>query len=53
MKKITVQLDEQVHIFLVRLAAERQVSFSQLINETLERCVVAEKEFEMMAARAR
>jgi predicted DNA-binding ribbon-helix-helix protein len=52
MKKITVRLDEQVHTLLVRLAAERQVSLSQLINETLERCVVAEQGCEMMAARA-
>ena len=52
MKKITVRLDEQVHTFLVRLAAERQVSFSQLMNETLERFVVAERGFEMLEARA-
>src|SRR5262245_53669530 len=52
MKKITVRLDESVHTFLVRIAAERQVSLSQLINETLARFVMAEKSFEMMEARA-
>jgi predicted transcriptional regulator len=52
MKKITVRLDEPVHTFLARIAAERQVSLSQLINETLARFVVAEKGSEMMEARA-
>ena len=52
MKKITIRLDEPVHTFFARLAAERQVSLSQLINETLARFVRAEKGFEMMAARA-
>jgi hypothetical protein len=52
MKKITIRLDEQVHTFLARLAAERQVSFSQLVNETLERFVVAEQGFEMLESRA-
>jgi hypothetical protein len=52
MKKIMVRLDEPVHTFFARLAAERQVSLSQLINETLARFVVAEKSFEMMEARA-
>ena len=51
MKKITVRLDEPVHTFLARLAAERQVSLSQLINETLAHFVAAEKGFEMMEAR--
>ena len=52
MKKITVRLDEPVHTFFAHLAAEQQVSLSQLINETLARFVGAEKGFEMMAARA-
>jgi hypothetical protein len=52
MKKIAVRLDEPVHTFFVRIAAERQVSLSQLINETLAHFVVAEKSFEMMEARA-
>ena len=52
MKKITVRLDELVHTFLAHLAAEQQVSLSQLINETLTRFVVAEKGFAMMDARA-
>jgi hypothetical protein len=52
MKKITVRLDEPVHTFFTRIAAERQVSLSQLINETLARFVVAEKSFEMMEVRA-
>jgi hypothetical protein len=52
MKKITVRLDEPVHTFLAHLAAEQQVSLSQLINETLARCVMAEKGFAMMEARA-
>lgn len=52
MKKITIRLDEPVHTFLARLAAERQVSLSQLINETLARCMVAEQRCEMMEARA-
>jgi hypothetical protein len=41
-----------VHTFFARLAAERQVSLSQLINETLARFVVADKSIEMMEARA-
>jgi hypothetical protein len=41
-----------VHTFFSHLAAERQVSLSQLINETLARFVAAEKSFEMMEARA-
>ena len=52
MKKITIRLDEPVHTFFAHLAAERQVSLSQLINETLARFVMAEKSFEMMEARA-
>jgi len=52
MKKITVRLDEPVHTFFARLAAEQQVSLSQLINETLTRFVAAEQSFEMMEARA-
>jgi hypothetical protein len=52
MKKITVRLDEPVHTFLARLAAEQQMSLSQLINETLARCVMAEQSFEMMDTRA-
>lgn len=52
MKKITVRLDESMHTFLARLAAERQVSLSRLINETLARFVVAEQSFETMEARA-
>jgi len=52
MKKIMIRLDEPVHTFFARLAAERQVSLSQLINETLARFVVAEKSIEMMEARA-
>jgi hypothetical protein len=56
MKKITVRLDEPVHTFFAHLAAERQVPLSQLVNETLTRCVAVEKRFELMdacAARAR
>ena len=52
MKKITVRLDELVHTFLAHLAAEQQVSLSQLINETLARFVMAEQGFAMMDARA-
>ena len=52
MNKITIRLDEPVYTFFARLAAERQVSLSQLINETLARFVVAEKSIEMMEARA-
>src|SRR5262249_26636584 len=52
MKKITVRLDEPVCTFFARIAAERQVSLSQLINETLARFVMAEKSFEMMEAGA-
>jgi hypothetical protein len=51
-EKITGRFDEPVHTFLAHLAAEQQVSFSQLINETLARCVMAEQSFEMMDARA-
>ena len=52
MKKITVRLDAPVHTFFARIAAERQVSLSQLMNETLARFVMAEQSFEMMEARA-
>jgi predicted transcriptional regulator len=52
MKKVTVRLDEPVHAFFARLAAERQVSLSQLMNETLARFVAAEQSFEMIEARA-
>ena len=52
MKKITIRLDEPVHTFFAHLAAEQQVSLSQLINETLARCMVAEQGCEMMDARA-
>ena len=52
MKQITVRLDEQVHTFFVNLAAERQVSLSRLINDTLERFVRAEQAFEMLESRA-
>ena len=52
MKKITVRLDEPVHTFLAHLAAEQQVSLSQLINETLTRFVMVEKGFALMDARA-
>jgi len=52
MKKMTVRLDELVHAFCAHLAAERQVSLSQLMNEILARFMVAEQSFEMMEARA-
>ena len=52
MKQLTIRLDEQVHTFFVNLAAERQVSLSRLINDTLERFVRAEQAFAMMESRA-
>jgi hypothetical protein len=53
MKQTTIRLDEQVHAWLVQMAAERHVSLSHLINDALGRFVAGERAFERMEERAR
>jgi hypothetical protein len=52
MRKTTVRLQEQLYTALVQMAAEQEVSLSQLINATLARTIADDTALTALAQRA-